>query len=322
MKKSTPIDAILSNAVESIILGIEDYRANDPRRATSAARNYFSGVLLLAKAALMKAAPKADVATIISSNVKVIPNGRGGIKPVPVGRSTVEFSKIGERLADFGIAADIKLVSDLGRIRNDIEHGSNPHTEMAVREAIARSFPFVSQVIEYLGLSPVEILGESWVVMLDVQEMHQIAYEKCLKSFSKIVWQDDLLPQIDRRCSDCGSSLVLQIKPENSDHQAMDSECQRCGKQIQAEDLVEYSLGAYFEVEAYVAAKEGASPPLGVCPECGLTTYVNGYDLSACVWCNEKLGECAVCYTALNSENVSPDHSGLCAYHGNALDRD
>jgi hypothetical protein len=48
------MNTLFDNAIQSIQLGIEDYQANDPRRALSAVRNFYSGVLLLAKEVLVR----------------------------------------------------------------------------------------------------------------------------------------------------------------------------------------------------------------------------------------------------------------------------
>jgi hypothetical protein len=44
---------LFRNAVQSIQLGIEDYQANNSKRAVSAVRNFYAGVLLLAKEVLV-----------------------------------------------------------------------------------------------------------------------------------------------------------------------------------------------------------------------------------------------------------------------------
>ena len=44
--------SLFSNAVASIRMGVEDFRQQDPDRDISAVRNFYAGVLLLAKEAL------------------------------------------------------------------------------------------------------------------------------------------------------------------------------------------------------------------------------------------------------------------------------
>lgn len=52
--------SLFENAVASIRMGVEDYRQQDGDRDVSAVRNFYAGVLLLAKEALVRKAPDAD----------------------------------------------------------------------------------------------------------------------------------------------------------------------------------------------------------------------------------------------------------------------
>ena len=49
---------MFENAVQSIQLGVEDYKKNTPSRALSAVRNFHAGLLLLAKEVLVRKVPK------------------------------------------------------------------------------------------------------------------------------------------------------------------------------------------------------------------------------------------------------------------------
>ncbi|KQT07009.1 hypothetical protein ASG50_00830 [Rhizobium sp. Leaf386] len=60
---------LFENAVTSIQLGVEDYQQNDPRRAISAVRNFYAGVLLLAKETLVRSAPDADLSDLIGGSI-------------------------------------------------------------------------------------------------------------------------------------------------------------------------------------------------------------------------------------------------------------
>ena len=51
---------LFDNAIQSIQLGVEDYQNDDPKRAVSAVRNFYAGVLLLAKEVLVRRVPKAS----------------------------------------------------------------------------------------------------------------------------------------------------------------------------------------------------------------------------------------------------------------------
>jgi hypothetical protein len=70
---------LFTNAVHSIQLGILDFQSNDPRRPLSAARNYYAGLLLLAKQCLLEAAPNADPMEVIGARFKPVSDKTGGV---------------------------------------------------------------------------------------------------------------------------------------------------------------------------------------------------------------------------------------------------
>src|SRR6202165_762479 len=100
------MSSLLQNAIESIQLGVEDYQANDRKRALSAVRNFYSGTLLLAKEVLIRSAPDADPEHVIGANYRPVPDGRGGVMFEQDGHRTVDFAEIGKRFADFGLTID------------------------------------------------------------------------------------------------------------------------------------------------------------------------------------------------------------------------
>ena len=87
-------------------MGVEDFQQQDHDRDISAVRNFYAGVLLLAKEALVRAAPEADPNVVIGAKLKPIPDGQGGIEMEQVGHTTVDFQQTGDRARVFGIAID------------------------------------------------------------------------------------------------------------------------------------------------------------------------------------------------------------------------
>lgn len=315
------MNSLFDNAVQSLRLGIEDYESSDPRRAISAARNFNAGTLLLAKEALVRKAPNADPDDILGVNYKPVPDGKGGVQHVPASARTIDFDAIGRRFKDFGLSIDHATLRDLYQIRNDIEHRYTTHPREAVREAIARAFPVVVDLLHQMDEGPRDALGDAWQVMLDVRAVYERELAECGKTFDKVDWPNGLADAA-LICPECQSALVAQDDPGNTSHQSADASCRSCGAQISAENLIEHALEHHFEAENYMAVKDGADPVLGICPDCGLSTYVIDGDDTGCVWCDFQLGECARCFTGLTPDNVSPDNSNLCGYCGNLMTKD
>jgi DNA-directed RNA polymerase subunit M/transcription elongation factor TFIIS len=315
---------LLENAIDSIQLGVEDYEANDPRRAISATRNYFAGVLLLAKSALLAKAPNADPEIMLAASIEPVPDDAGGAKFRPSTSRTVDFSAVGRRLAAFGVKVDLKSLENLQRIRNDLEHSQNPHSDGAVREAIASSFPVVSDLCANLGTEPVALLGaDTWQTMLAAQRMFEREHEQATATFANVIWIHDFAATIPLQCPDCNSGLIAQSQAANRDFASAAMICRGCGETHSAEAVMEHSLNRMLEYDAYRSVTKGdGTLPLHRCPECGVEAYVQTEDHVGCLWCGEVLGQCAVCHVELSPDNVMDDISGLCSYHANLALKD
>lgn len=313
---------LFENAVASIRLGVEDYQVNDPARALSAVRNFYAGLLLLAKEVLVRKAPNADDNEVIASRYKPVPDGTGGIRYVAASRHTIDFDNIGSRLKDFKVNIDQEALNDLNRIRNDIEHNYPKVPHDTVRQAIARAFPIAVNLFRQAGEEPSMILGDTWEMMLEVHSVYKDELKSCHASLGKVEWRSRIVENSAFLCPECQSELVAQDNPSNTEFQSADSHCRSCGAEISAETLIMNALSTHFELEGYFAAKDGDEGPLQDCPECGLTTYVLTEEQAGCLWCDCSLDECAVCHVGLTPANVDPANHGLCSYHGHLMSKD
>ncbi|WP_114391674.1 hypothetical protein [Oleisolibacter albus] len=315
------MNSLFDNAIQSIQLGVDDYQSHDPRRPISAVRNFYAGVLLLAKEVLVRAAPNADPKDVLSARYKPVPDGAGGVELRPT-NNTVDFTNLPERFKDFGLTIAQGPLTELNRIRTDIEHYYTDKSREHVREAIAKAFPVVSELFRQLHESPSKLLGKTWATMLDVRSVYEEELAACKGTFQKINWKSELLGKVTLLCPECGSHLVEQTHPDNTDHQCIDVKCRLCGAETDAERIVEVALEKYFEHETYFATRDGDTSPLHDCPECSVTAYITSSEHSGCLWCGETLGECARCSDELTPDNVSWDNSQLCSYCDHMTSKD
>lgn len=186
---------LLANAISSIRMGVEDFDHGEPDRALSSVRNFFSGVLLLAKEVLVSAAPDADEALILAARIKMVPNGDGDIVPQPDGSNTLDFESIIKRFKDYKLHIDGKALRDLAAIRNSIEHRYTDQSDQAVREAIARAFPVVADLFRQLNLSPVVELGDAWTSMLESRELFERQHAECRDTLKAISWHSGTIAE-------------------------------------------------------------------------------------------------------------------------------
>lgn len=316
------MSGLFENAVQSIQLGVEDYQASDPKRAFSAVRNFYAGVLLLAKEALVRAAPGANPEDVIGARHKPVPDGSGGVTFTPASHQTIDFTTIGQRFKDFGLPINQAALDDLNRIRNEVEHRYTQKNHAAVRESIAKAMPVVADLFRLICEVPSEALGDAWQVMLDVRGVYEAELAACSRTFDTIAWPAGMPAELRFNCPECHSDLVAQQDPANTIHESIDCRCRLCGHGFSAEAAIARALEAYFESESYIALTDGGDQPVQDCPECGLSTYLLTDEHAGCVWCGLFLGECGRCMTGLTPENVSPNSQILCGYCDNLMSKD
>ena len=313
---------LLENAVQSIHLGVEDYQANDPRRALSAVRNFHAGLLLLAKDILVRAVPNADESEAIAARYKPVPDGCGGVKYKPASEQTIDLVMIGSRFKDFGLSIDHAALKELGRLRNDIKHRYSKEPHETVRHAIAKAFPVAAQLFRLTGEEPRNLLGEAWETMLEVRTVYEQELNACRATFDRVKWRSRNLEEPRFVCPQCQAHLVAQDNPENQEQEGAEAHCRSCGIAIGADVLVESAVATRMEWESYVAMIDGGDSPLQDCPDCGLSTYVLNEEEIGCVWCGCTLHKCARCMTGLMPDNVDPNNHNLCNYCGHLMTKD
>lgn len=314
---------LLQNAVDSLVIGVEDYSANDPRRTLSAVRNFYAGTLLLAKEVLSRVAPKADPDEILGAKYKPMPDGKGGVVHVLDGHATVDFTTIGRRFKDFGVKADPKRLEQLNRIRNDIEHRYTTQTDITIREAIATAFPLVSDFFREIDESPIEHLGTNWQIMLETTQLYEAELNRCQETLKSVKWRSRAITSNDLSCQSCGSALIEQEDPAEADQDAIVLMCKACGKEQETPKVVEKALEDVLDIDAYTRGKEGVGDgPLFTCPECGLKTFVDFED--QCGACGHEPYDdsvCARCGNEIELDIRLSNGGSLCGYCAHIYDK-
>lgn len=308
---------ILDNAANSITLGIEDIQSDDPKRALSAIRNFYAGVLLLGKACLLNQAKSADPELILAAKYKVVPDGIGNIRFEAKGASTIDVHDLEQRFKDFGIkwvTGDAKSAfAALRNTRNAVEHSSHSHSQAAIKQTVGACYPIVADFFDILGESPAGRLGASWTFMAEQEQLYSKLVTGCLTSLSKLPWAMYLTKNDPAACPACGLGLLTQSDPDNSDPQLIDAICHGCGATYGTEDFVELLVKDIFFSDAYFAMTQGGEPAWVECPECDRETFVLAIDEPFCFFCGyDPKGECRVCGQRL-TPGIEADMSGdLC----------
>lgn len=313
---------IFENAVTSIILGIQDFENGTEERMLSAARNYYAGLLLLAKECLISAAPEADAMDIIGAKFKPIPDGKGGVEHVVMGYATVDLAQLQQRFKDFGLPWPDVNIKQLQQFRNNLEHYHLKEPASALGEAIAASFPMVVDFFKLLDEDPQEYFSDVWGTIIAERATFEKVRAACLASWEDIKWPAPVKDLDKILCPECKSSLVGQADAANTDHETIVGKCYQCGEEIAREKLMALVVEASYEIDAYLMAKEGLNSAITFCPECGVGAYVETGDVSVCFFCGESVaGECSRCSAAIDVHEYNPDSPDLCSYCAHVFEK-
>lgn len=306
---------IFDNAVTSITLGIEDFETGTDERMLSAARNYYAGLLLLAKECLVCAAPEADAMEIIGAKFKPMPDGAGGVEHVVAGYATVDLAQLQQRFKDFELPWPDVNIKQLQQFRNNLEHYHLKEPASALGEAIASSFPMVVDFFKILEKDPQEHLSDVWDTIIAERATFERVRASCQESWEGVDWPAPVQNLDKMSCPACQSSLIGQADKTNTDHKWVDGKCFQCGQEINREKMMEMVVQASYEIDAYIMAKEGLNEPYGTCPICYAKAYVDDGENSICFSCNETIGgECARCGATIDLNEYNTEQPDLCSY--------
>lgn len=306
---------IFENAVTSIILGIEDFENGSDERMLSSARNYYAGLLLLAKECLVAATPAADAMEIIGAKFKPVPDGDGGVEHVVMGYATVDLAQLQQRFKDFDLPWPDVNIKQLQQFRNNLEHYHLKEPASALGEAIASSFPMVVDFFKILDEDPQEHLSDVWDTIIAERATFEKVRASCFASWENVDWPAPVEGLEKMSCPACQSLLVGQTDADNTDHENVEGKCAQCGEEINREQLMKMVVDASYEMDSYIMVKDGLNPAIANCPECSAETYVETGEVSICFTCGESIaGECARCSAGIDVNEYNPDYPDLCSY--------
>jgi predicted RNA-binding Zn-ribbon protein involved in translation (DUF1610 family) len=314
--------SILTNAIDSIALGIEDYNSSDPKRIVSCTRNLFAGILLLFKHKLAELSPPGSDEALIKQRVLPVNSGSAGVIWVGKGKKTVDVQQIRERFQSLNISVDWDRVEKINKYRNEIEHYHSPLSHSSVRAIIADSFLLIRDFVRvHLGEDPLDLLGsDTWDVLTGAAEVYDAEKKECISHMESIDWGYTSLTDalIDFRCNECGSGLI-DVENNSSERLSATFSCRSCGENWDFEKFAELSINEYFGAENYLSVTDGGDPATIYCPECGLNSYV--LEENVCVVCEESAErECQRCYMAIPAEEI--DGSGFCSRCSHMMSKD
>jgi hypothetical protein len=321
------VDTIIDNAVQSIQIGLEDYRDPDPRRVLSAVRNVQAGILLLCKEQLRRLSPLESEEVLL--RLKMRPVRRDGtIVMTGDGRRTVDQAQIKERFSQLGIVIDWKPLDRLTTYRNDIEHYRFAGGREPLTAAIAGSAKIIRELVgDVLGSDPRLLLGQaSWDVLLETESVFDAEFAACRATLAAIHWYSPGVAGSldDLACPSCSSPLLAQADPANTDQSLADFRCRSCGDAHCSEEVIEHAIGQIFYADFYIAMTDGGEDPVVECANCQAETFVLSEEQCAACGYTRAVRHCADCGVETDEDDFDRNDGRCvpCFVASEMMDRD
>jgi hypothetical protein len=312
---------LLTNAIESIQVGVEDYQAGTRPRLLSAVRNIHAGILLLYKEALRRASPTGSDDVLMMAKIAPTRDPGGKVIFVGEGKKTVDTQQIEERFKALGIATDWKKFGRINNVRNDVEHLYPRLDQKALEGLISDSFLIVRDFIaKELKADPLSLLEvETWQAMLEVAEVYQKEKEECQALVKAANWRFSEIREgvLNLTCPTCSGGL---LKPVEDSVGEIALQCISCGEAEPPHHYVPKALASALSGDAYIAMTDGGEPPVVRCPECNAKAFLT--EEWCCAVCDEEPErDCALCGTTIPVEELSLHlYCGHCDYMMNKDD--
>jgi ribosomal protein L37AE/L43A len=297
---------LLTNAIESIQVGVEDYQVGTRPRLLSAVRNIHAGILLLFKNALREVSPPDSNNALMMAVIAPFRSGTiNRITFVGTGYKTATVGQIKERFKALGMQANWERFDRINRTRNEVEHLFPQLDQKGLRGLIADSFLVMRNFIrDELFRNPWDVLGQkTWQAMLEVAEVYEKDRVECDELVAKATWRSVLIKAGVQKmaCPKCASGLLEPFEDSDSE---LWLDCRSCGSNFSPSTHVPWAVMTELAAEEIEASREGRERLYSDCPSCGHRAYVVAE--KQCAMCQFVRGpKCIECGDDLQPEEIS-----------------
>lgn len=294
-KNQSALDSakLLQNALDSICLGVEDYKlsiesADRSIRVVSAARNLFAGVLLLFKykIAVMAGSPENAAKLIYKTKGFEARIRQDGALDVVLQQEsrTVDVKDIRKLFKDLNVVTDWGVLNELQRCRNDLEHLHAQHPIEEIKRFLVALFPLLRDFITTeIRENPYELLGATWDVMLQNHDFYSKSLADSRSRWSALGVLDHTMELFQTcLCRACGSALLEPYREDAASSLRFDDSefrcsCMACGQtdsftEVLAEELRYLKENPFDEAEVIIECEHCWHPTFdlseGICHLC------------------------------------------------------
>jgi len=311
--------SILKNAIDSIVIGIEDYNMDDERRLVSSTRNIYAGILLLFKEKLVELSPIGSDEVLIKQKILPQLNESNELFWLGKGKKTVDTFSIEERFKSLNISVDWRRLKKINEYRNNIEHYYSDESKESIQSLLSDSFLVIQDFIrKYLNEDPKELLGEkTYNVLLKINEVYEAEKKSCISTYDKIEGFSKIFLEVlpNFSCEKCGSGLIELDECNNFS-------CRVCTEIYDKDYLIERSLELKYNL-TFDEQKDGVEEKLIRCPACDNRTYlVWEQECQSCFYIASH--ECSYCGNTLSSDEIGygEETCDSCRYRLEKLERE
>lgn len=308
------MNTIKQNAIDSIQLGIEDFQLankSHKRRIISAVRNIYAGILLLFKEKLILESPTYDPELLIREKINFKKDHSGNLLIQGTGKKTVDYKGIRERFDNLSIKVDWKILENIQKIRNDLEHYRTEKTEKQISKIISDTFTILNSFItQYLKEPPSELLGsETWKYILNQHDMYLSLQKSWYSQAKNLNLSNEVIKEniCHIHCPYCDFDLFSTI-PGHENEENPPIECISCNRKVPS------SMYRQLVVEYLTPIPDHTNPEEQTfcqCPECGDNTYLYSEDI--CLSCDqENLAYCSSCMEKIELFMLNGNCEKLC----------
>jgi hypothetical protein len=318
------MERIIENGLNSIRVGLEDFEQvrDNSARLTSAVRNVYAGILILAKGKLYELSPPGSKGILIRVVRPKLVNQH--LELVPWGRKTIGYEEIKERFEHFRLKLDWAKVERIQAIRHDLEHFYHGGAMSNVQEALADAATVIRSLLSMLNLDPICDLGHRWwEILLRNRRLFEEELAKCRATFADVGWLNESARAASAyfACVHCKSPLVRQSDANNHHQGDVQIVCAACGNESDLKATMEQAVAQQYFAELYEAHTRGGELPLLRCPRCRGETLV--LDPAECAVCGHSLGRethwCPECHNPLSDAEYSAGSHECPRYFNDAL---
>lgn len=306
------MDKLLTNAIDSIVVGVEDYSSGTRARRVSAVRNIHAGILLLYKELLRRKSPPDSDDVLVKKDVRSALRSDGSIHFVGVGPKTVDTFQIEKHFDALGVTVNWKLFRKLSALRNNMEHWYESSLPPVVDQAISTGFVLISEFANFLDTTPVEMLGQDvWQKMFKTNEVNKVEMDAWMQRIAAHKWAHPTARDAATGflCQSCGSAIFEFVAGPLGEETDADAAflCRACGEVATFENF----LQCMFETaEAY----SGEAPEVDTCPECGRESFI--VSLGFCAICGTQYQtQCRMCRSILSISEMAYEETCTWCLH-------